>query len=73
MDSPARTFAKTATWQTSGLISMTLLSWAVTGSWSAGGAIALGGMILGTVTYVLHERMWDRVSWGRQSRSRSVK
>lgn len=65
MDSPARTLAKTVTWQASGFVSMTVLSWAVTGSWTAGSAIATGGLILGTVCYVIHERLWAKIAWGR--------
>lgn len=67
MDSPARTLAKTLTWQASGFLVMVGLTWIVTGSLSAGGMIALGGAAIGTVTYALHERLWARITWGRRS------
>ncbi|WP_319022473.1 MULTISPECIES: DUF2061 domain-containing protein [unclassified Meridianimarinicoccus] len=64
-DTPLRTLAKTLTWQGLGLLSMTLIGLAITGSVAAGGTIALIGAGVGTVCYVLHERLWARVRWGR--------
>jgi uncharacterized membrane protein len=68
-DTPLRSMAKAATWQALGLVVMTLITWAVTGSVATGSAIALLGAATGTVTYVLHERLWARVGWGRRHAS----
>nr|WP_068116704.1 DUF2061 domain-containing protein [Tropicimonas marinistellae] len=65
METPLRSIAKAATWQALGLAMMTLISWVVTGSVAAGGAIAVLGAAVGTVTYVFHERLWAHVRWGR--------
>ncbi|MEV8465189.1 DUF2061 domain-containing protein [Fluviibacterium sp. DFM31] len=65
-DTPLRTLAKTLTWQGLGLLTMTLIGLAITGSVSAGGTIALIGAGVGAVCYVLHERLWARVRWGRR-------
>ena len=65
MDSPARTFVKTCTWQLLGLISMVGLGYLVMGSVTMAGGFALASMALGTVSYVLHERVWQRIHWGR--------
>lgn len=64
-DSPKRSFVKALTWQAMGLIVMTLISFFVTGSVSAGGAIAVLGALSGIFTYMLHERVWARIGWGR--------
>ncbi len=66
-DSPRRSIVKALTWQAMGLLVMTAISWLVTGSVSAGGAIAVLGAATGLVTYVLHERFWARIGWGRVS------
>lgn len=66
MDSPKRTLVKTLTWQGLGLASMTAIGAAVTGSAGAGGTIALISTGAGTVCYVLHERLWARIRWGRR-------
>ena len=64
-DSPRRSIVKALTWQAVGLLVMTTITWLVTGSVTTGGAIALLGAATGMVTYVLHERLWAQVGWGR--------
>lgn len=66
-DTPARSIVKALTWQAMGLVVMTAITWAVTGSVSKGGVVALLGAATGMVTYLLHERLWARVDWGRVS------
>ncbi|QIE57354.1 DUF2061 domain-containing protein [Pikeienuella piscinae] len=68
MDSTQRTLAKTCTWQISGLIVMTLVTYAVTGSLIEGGTVALIGTVLGAFSYAIHERLWAQVRWGRLNR-----
>tara|TARA_R110002094_G_scaffold205882_4_gene176605 strand:+ start:182 stop:400 length:219 start_codon:yes stop_codon:yes gene_type:complete len=65
MENRARTFAKTFTWQVLGLVVMAILGFITTGSMRAAGGLALASTALGTVTYVIHERLWSAVRWGR--------
>lgn len=65
METPKRTLAKTLTWQAMGLATMTGIGYVVTGSAGAGGTIAAVGAATGAVFYVIHERIWARVRWGR--------
>lgn len=65
MDRPHRTLLKAITWQALGLLTMTGIGYAVTGSVSAGGSIAVAGAAAGVVSYVIHERVWGRIRWGR--------
>ena len=64
METPIRSLAKAVTWQLSGLVTMTAITWAFTGSLATGGAVAVGGAITGAALYVLHERIWARIRWG---------
>lgn len=64
MQTRARTMVKMLTWQGLGLVTTTLLAFAFTGSWAAGGALALVSTAVGAVFFVVHERAWDRVRWG---------
>jgi len=64
METPTRTLIKSLTWQTSGLIVMTVVTWFVTGSLVDGGAIAVSGALIGFFSYMVHERLWSRVRWG---------
>lgn len=65
MDSTVRTLAKTLTWQTSGLIVMMVITYIVTGSLLDGGIVAAVSTATGTCAYLVHERLWSRVRWGR--------
>ena len=64
METPTRTLIKSLTWQISGLIVMTMVTWFVTGSLVDGGAIAVSGALIGFFSYMVHERRWSRVRWG---------
>ncbi len=65
MDSRPRLFAKAATWQCAGLVSMSVIGFLFTGSIAAGGGIAVAGAMTGFVTYVVHEMLWAKIPWGR--------
>ena len=65
METTARTIVKSVSWQLMGLITMSLIGYAFTRSFSAGGGIAVAGAVTGLVTFVIHEKIWDRVCWGR--------
>ncbi|MDZ7843082.1 MAG: DUF2061 domain-containing protein [Gammaproteobacteria bacterium] len=65
MESATRTIAKAVSWQLLGLCSMTLIGYLFTGSVAAAGSLAVVTTIFGAVCYVLHERAWNRISWGR--------
>ncbi|WP_114287475.1 DUF2061 domain-containing protein [Candidatus Halocynthiibacter alkanivorans] len=68
MDSRRRLWAKAITWQVLGLFSMTALGAAFTGSFTAGGYFALAAAAIGLISYVIHERLWARVQWGRANK-----
>lgn len=65
MESPARSIVKAITWQLLGLFTMTALAWLATGSLVAAGGLAISGALSGFVCFILHERLWARISWGR--------
>ena len=65
MDSTSRTLIKAATWQAMGLVTGTAIAWLYTGSIAASGGIAATGAISGAIFYILHERLWARITWGR--------
>ena len=66
MDQRRRSIAKALTWQALGLLVMTLLGFVATGSLRTAGGLALSAAAISTVTYILHERIWDHIRWGRQ-------
>ena len=70
MDTKQRLLVKALTWQSSGFVIMMAIGWAMTGSVSAGGGIAVAGTIAGFCSYFLHELLWSKVSWGRGAASK---
>lgn len=65
MDSTKRTWAKAIFWQVLGLISMVIVGYVFTGSLRAGGVMALINAVIGLTMYVIYERLWARIGWGR--------
>ena len=65
MDTRARTLVKAVLWNIIGLAVMCLVGLAMTGSIAVGGAIAAINTAIGFTVYLLYERLWSRVRWGR--------
>lgn len=65
MESTIRTIAKAVSWQLLGLLTMTLIGYLFTGSVAAAGSLAIVTTVIGAVCYVIHERAWNRIAWGR--------
>lgn len=65
MESGKRTILKAILWNVLGLGSMALVGFLATGSWAVGSGIAVMNTIIGFACYVLYERVWARVRWGR--------
>ena len=65
MDSKARSILKAVLWTVIGRIVVALMGPVFTGSRRMGGAMAGVNSSPGLLTYVLCERMWERISWGR--------
>lgn len=66
MDSAKRTVLKAIIWQITGIFTMGLVGFFMTGSVAQGLGLALANTAVGTVTYILYERFWAHVHWGRR-------
>ena len=67
MDSGKRTILRAILWNVLGLATMCAVGVAATGSLSVGGGIAVANTAVGSVCYVIYERIWARVGWGRRA------
>ena len=65
-DLPRRSFAKSLSWRVVATATTVLVAYLLTGSWGEAGGIALVVAVISTLMYYLHERVWDRVAWGRR-------
>jgi len=65
MDTKHRTLVKAVIWNALGLSVMCLVGLIMTGSIAVGGTIAVINTIVGLTMYIVYERVWSRISWGR--------
>lgn len=65
METRQRTVVKALLWQALGLLVMLGVGLAATGSAALGGMIAVANTVIGLVSYILYERIWARIRWGR--------
>ena len=65
METRTRSIVKAALWTLIGFVMMTSVGFVLTGSVSLGGQMATLNAGLGMVCYVIYERIWAAVSWGR--------
>jgi uncharacterized membrane protein len=65
METRSRSLVKAFVWQGIGLISMLLIGWVGTGSVGVAGGLAVANMTIGFVFYLLHERLWAQITWGK--------
>ncbi|WP_291729542.1 DUF2061 domain-containing protein [Leisingera sp. F5] len=65
METRRRSIVKAVIWNILGLASMTLVGLIATGSVKAGGMMALVNTGIGFTVYLVYERVWSKVQWGR--------
>lgn len=65
IDSNNRSIAKTISWRLTGSFSTFMISYLILGSFSIAGSIAIIQIIANTLLYYLHERVWNKINWGR--------
>jgi uncharacterized membrane protein len=64
-DSHKRSLVKTVTWRVTGSTSAVIIAYVVTGSIALSSTIGIAHLIVNTLLYWVHERVWIRVDWGR--------
>ena len=62
-----RTIAKIITWRILLTIVNFTYTYIATGNWKAGLAVAGMAAVFNTFIYWSHERIWNRVSWGKDA------
>ncbi|MBE1283956.1 MAG: DUF2061 domain-containing protein [Rhodobacteraceae bacterium] len=65
METRVRSLVKALLWNLMGLVSMTAVGFATTGSVLSGGIMALVNTGIGFTMYLFYERAWANVRWGR--------
>ena len=65
MDTPARSWAKSLTWRIFGILLLGVISYLTTRDWKSMALITVIFHGSRLVLYYVHERIWERVDWGR--------
>jgi uncharacterized membrane protein len=60
-----RSLAKAVSWRITGTIDTFIISWLITGELLLASGIAFTEVITKVVLYWAHERVWNRVNWGK--------
>ena len=65
MKTNGRSIAKTVSWRLTGSSATFLVAWIISGNIAVAGPIAVVQLILNTILYYGHERLWNKIKWGR--------
>lgn len=65
METRRRTLVKAVLWNIIGLVMMSLVGFLATGSIAVGGGLAVANSVIGLTCYIIYERVWANISWGR--------
>lgn len=64
MDTNRRSLAKAISWRITASLATFIISLVVAADFSVAGTIAAIQLVVNFILYFLHERLWNRVSWG---------
>jgi len=64
-DSRTRSWTKSFTWRILGIIILLFLGYIITGSVTKASLLSLTFHFIRVILYYVHERLWDKVSWGK--------
>ena len=65
-DSAIRSLAKAISWRVTGTIDTFIISWFITGQVLIASGIAFTEIMTKIVLFWLHERVWNKISWGKE-------
>jgi len=65
METRKRSLLKALIWNAMGLMMMSLVGLIATGSVAVGGTMALINTAIGLTLYIIYERVWSGIRWGR--------
>jgi len=64
-DTNSRSLAKAVSWRATGTLDTFLISWLITGELALAGGIALTEVVTKIFLFWAHERVWNKIKWGR--------
>jgi uncharacterized membrane protein len=65
-DNNSRSIAKAVSYRLFGSIVTFLIAFVLTGSLAISSAVGIADLFAKTILFYLHERIWNKIPWGRQ-------
>ena len=65
MDTRIRSWVKSIVWRLVGIVILAAISYWITGNWKQMTIITTLFHSIRVVLYYYHERLWERINWGR--------
>ena len=65
MDTKTRSWTKSIVWRVIGIVILGLITYFITNSWKEMTVITILFHSIRLVLYYAHERLWERISWGK--------
>jgi uncharacterized membrane protein len=65
-DTNQRSLIKTISWRITGSGATFVISYLISGDVSMAGTIAIIQLTANTILYYAHERIWNKIQWGRK-------
>ena len=72
LETHARAWIKSVVWRMLGIVILGSISWIITKSWKEMSIITLLFHSIRVILYYLHERVWEKVRWGRVKHPLSI-
>jgi len=64
-DRASRSIVKTVSWRLTGSGATFLISYAISNNVAMSGTIAIIQVTANSILYYIHERLWNRLKWGK--------
>lgn len=65
LETHKRAWVKSIVWRVLGIVILGVISWAATRSWKEMTLITTVFHVIRVILYYFHERVWEKISWGR--------
>jgi len=65
LETHTRAWIKSIVWRILGIIILGSISWIITKSWKEMSLITIVFHSIRVILYYFHERVWERIKWGR--------
>lgn len=64
-DTNTRSLVKTVCWRITGSGATFLIAYLMVGNFAIAGAIGMIQLVSNTILYYIHERIWNKIHWGK--------